>query len=65
MVVSQLRFQRIEERIGNLEESLDLLADKKLLASIRKSLDDIKAGKYSDYDNVTKFKKTGRHRYGL
>jgi len=38
-------------------EPLTLLGDKKLLISIKKSLDDIKSGKYRDYADVKEFRR--------
>lgn len=45
----------MEERIESLEETVEVLADKKLLASIKKSLDEIKQGKFKEYRNVNEF----------
>ncbi|HYB05055.1 MAG TPA: hypothetical protein VED17_11380 [Nitrososphaerales archaeon] len=36
---------------------MEILADKKTLAGIRKSLADIKAGRYKDYSDVKHFRK--------
>jgi hypothetical protein len=36
---------------------MEILADKKLLISIKKSLDDIKSGKYRDYADVKEFRR--------
>jgi hypothetical protein len=35
---------------------MEILADKKTLASIKKSLNDIKAGRYKDYRRVKQFR---------
>ena len=45
----------MEERIESLEETVEVLADKKLLTSIRKALDEIKRGKFRDYRSVDEF----------
>ena len=56
MEVSQSEFRRMEEKLESLEETLEVLADKKLLSSIRKSLDDIKQGKYQNYASAKGFR---------
>ena len=47
----------IRQRLDDIEETMEILADKKTLASIRKSLADIKAGRYTDYRDVKQFRK--------
>ncbi len=35
---------------------MEILADKKLLGSIKRALDDIKSGRYRDYTDAKEFK---------
>jgi len=53
---SQAKLKRIEQRLDGLEDTIEILVDKKTLASIKKSLDDIKAGRYKDYSSVEQFR---------
>ncbi|MGA2874145.1 MAG: hypothetical protein ABSE82_01290 [Nitrososphaerales archaeon] len=46
----------IEETIKELKMVREILTDKKTLASIKKSLNDIKADRYKDYRSVKQFK---------
>lgn len=50
MTTTETKLHRIEDRLESLEETVEVLADKKLLGAIKKSLDDIKAGRYKDLD---------------
>ena len=56
MTVTEAQIRKIERRLGSLEETIAILADKKLLESIRKSLDDIKTGRYSEYKDLEELK---------
>jgi len=56
MTVSEAKIRKIESRLSSLEETVGILADKKLLESIKKSLDDIKAGRYTEYKNLEELK---------
>jgi hypothetical protein len=56
MTNSQAKLRQIEQRLEELEETMEILADKKLLASVRKSLDDIKQGRYKDYRTAKEFR---------
>lgn len=49
------RIRMIEERLDGLEETVEILADKKLLKEIRRSLDDIRKGRYRDYKDVNEY----------
>lgn len=53
---SQATLRQIQERLDGLEETMEILADKKTLASIKKSLNDIRQGRYKDYRSVKQFK---------
>lgn len=55
--MSNSQLKQIQERLDGLEETMDILADKKVLASLRKSLEDIKSGRYKDYRDVKQFKR--------
>ena len=46
----------MEDRLESLEETVNVLADRKLLLSIRKSLAEIKQGRYKDYRSVKEFR---------
>ena len=50
------KIRRIEERLEGLEETIEVLADKKMLKNIKQSLDDIKKGRYKDYADVKEFR---------
>ncbi len=56
MTVSEAQIRKIERRLSSLEETVEILADKKLLKSIRKSLDDIRAGRYTEYKDLEELK---------
>ena len=55
MTTTQTKLHRIEDRLKSLEETVEVLADEKLLGEIKKSLDDIKAGRYKDFEDVRDF----------
>ena len=56
MTTTETKLHRIEDRLESLEETVEVLADKKLLGAIKKSLDDIKAGRYKDFKDVREYK---------
>ena len=56
MTVTEAQIRKIERRLSSLEETVGILADKKLMESIRKSLDDIKAGRYAEYKDLEELK---------
>jgi len=49
--------KRIRKRLDDIEETMEILADKRTLSCIKKSLEDIKAGRYKDYRNVKQSRK--------
>jgi len=53
---SQAKLRQIEKRLDELQETMEILADKKLLISVKKSLNDIKEGRYNDYHNMKEFR---------
>jgi len=57
MEATETKLRRIEDRLEGLEETMEILADKKLLGSIKRSLDDIKSGRYKDYADTKEFKR--------
>lgn len=57
MEATETKLRRIEDRLEGIVETMEILADKKLLISIKKSLDDIKSGKYKDYADVKEFRR--------
>jgi len=46
----------MEDRLESLEETVNVIADRKLLLSIRKSFAEIKQGRYKDYRSVKMFR---------
>ena len=56
MTTTETKLHRIEDRLESLEETVEVLADKKLLGAIKKSLDDIKAGRYKDFRGVRDYR---------
>ena len=52
MTTTETKLHRIEDRLESLEETVEVLADKKLLGAIKKSLDDIKAGRFRDFKDA-------------
>jgi hypothetical protein len=56
LVVSESEFHELEEKMESLEETVEVLGDKKILASIRRSLDEIKSGRYKDYATAKEFR---------
>ncbi len=53
---SQVKLRQIEKRLDELQETMEILADKKLLISVKKSLNDIKEGRYNDYHSMKEFR---------
>ena len=56
MSTTEGKLRRIEERLDTLEETIEILADRKLLRQVSRALDDIRKGRYKDYDDVEEFK---------
>ena len=50
------RLSKIESRVESLEETIDIVGDKKTLLQIKLALDDVKRGRYKDYENVEQLK---------
>jgi len=46
----------MEEKLESLEETVEVLADKKLLGSIKKSLDEVEHGQYKGFPSVKEFR---------
>jgi soluble cytochrome b562 len=64
MEATETKLRRIEDRLEGIEETMEILADKRLLISIKKSLDDIKSGKYRDYAGAKEFRGGFQRRAG-
>lgn len=56
MTVTEAQIRKIKNRLSSLEETVGILADKKLLKSIKESLDDFKAGRFTEYKNLEDLK---------
>ena len=44
------KLSEIESRVESLEETIDIASDRKVLLQIKLALDDLKQGRYKDYD---------------
>jgi len=44
--------RKLERRVDDLEESLEILGDRKLVRSIERGLKDLKNGRYKKYQDV-------------
>lgn len=58
MTSTEAKLRRIEEKLEGLEETIEVLAEPKLLRGIKRALDDIAEGRYRDYDDVEQFRAT-------
>lgn len=56
MSTTEAKLRRIEERLDTLEETIEVLADRKLLRQVSRALEDLRKGRYKDYDDVKVFK---------
>jgi hypothetical protein len=50
------KLSEIESRVESLEETIDIASDRKVLLQIKLALDDLKQGRYKDYDSVEQLK---------
>ncbi len=50
------KLSEIESRVESLEETIDIVGDKKVLLQIKRALDDLKRGRCKDYDSVEQLK---------
>jgi hypothetical protein len=50
------KLSEIEGRVERLEETIDIVGDKKALLQIKLALDDVKQGRFKDYDSVEQLK---------
>lgn len=50
------KLSELESRVESLEETINLVADKKVLLQIKRALDDVKRGRYRDYDSIEQIK---------
>lgn len=46
------KLSEIESRVESLEETIDIVGDKKVLSQLKRALDDVKSGRYKDYDSA-------------
>ncbi len=56
MTVSEAQIRKIEKRLSSLEETVEIMADMKLLRSIKEALSEIRHGKYTDYKDLDELK---------
>lgn len=52
MTVTEQRLRKLEHRVDELEETIEIVSDKKLVMSIERGLKDLKEGKYARYKDV-------------
>lgn len=52
---TETKLRRIEKRLDTLEETIEVLADRKLLRQVSRALEDVRTGRYKDYDDVEVF----------
>jgi hypothetical protein len=52
MNAAEDRIALVERRLEELEETVEILADKKLLRSIERGLEDVREGRYKKYASV-------------
>jgi len=52
----------IEKRLEELEETIDILGDKKTVRSIERGLKDLQQGRFRRYENVDELLKGIKHR---
>ena len=52
LTVSEQRMRRLENRVEELEETIEIMSDKKLLRSIERGLADLRHGKYKRYEGT-------------
>ena len=52
MAIPRGRLASVERRLEELEETIEILSDKRLLLSIERGLKDLKEGRYKKYSSV-------------
>jgi len=52
MTATETRLRRLGHRVNGLEETLEIMSDKKLVKSIERGLKDLKEGKHVRYKDV-------------
>lgn len=52
MTATEQRLRKLEHRVDELEETLDIMSDRKLVRSIERGLKDLKKGRYVRYKDV-------------
>ena len=61
MTTLETKVVSIEKRLKELEETLDILGDKKTLRSIERGLRDLRQGRFHRYENVDELLKGIKH----
>ncbi|MBI4257501.1 MAG: hypothetical protein HY619_00965 [Thaumarchaeota archaeon] len=52
MAKHESKLVSIEKRLDELEETMEILGDRKTMRSIERGLNDLRAGRYKRYDTV-------------
>ena len=52
MAATEQRLRKLEHRVDELEETLEIMSDKKLVRSIERGLKDLKEGRYVKYKDA-------------
>lgn len=52
LTAAEQRLRKLENRVDELQETLEIMSDKKLLRSIERGLKDLKQGRYNRYKDV-------------
>ena len=55
-MIGTSKLSEIESRVESLEETIDIVGDRKTLLQMKRALDDVKRGRYKDYDGVEQLK---------
>jgi hypothetical protein len=61
MTTLETKVVSIEKRLGELEETMEILGDKKATRSIERGLRDLQQGRFRRYENVNELLKGIRH----
>jgi predicted nucleic acid-binding OB-fold protein len=61
MATLQSKVTSIERRLGELEETMEVLGDKKTMQSIARGLKDLREGRFHRYDDVSELLKGIKH----
>jgi len=61
MTTLEMKVVSLEKRLAELEETMDILGDKKTVRSIERGLRDLRLGRFRRYENVDELLKGIRH----